>query len=495
MTGRHRVAGDHRRRVLMITEGTYPHVIGGVSTWCDLLINGLDEVSWDVLPILAGVEPEAQFDLPPHARLLPAISLWSQDPAPRAKFPGFGARMLRRSGRPADADLPGALCAGLLGWDEPLDALVDALVRCRLRPESVRPIFRAKVGWESFLAALERILAVQPAAAGSPPALGMRHAIELYHAMYWVARTAAVETPASDLLHVTAAGWSMIPAVVDKALNGTGVLLTEHGVYVREAYLGAIRAETSPPRVFVATRLARGLTRLAYRTADMVTPVTEANSWWEDALGVAPERIRVIHNGVQVPESPTPPPRTATVVSVGRIDPLKDVHTLLRVAHEVLQRFPDARFLHYGPAVPAQKAYAQSCYALHDTLGLGDRFRFMGVTKFPLDVLLNADIAVLTSISEGFPMAVLEAMALARPVVSTSVGGVSEGLQGSGLVAPSRDVHGLANAIVTLLKDPALGESLGQRGRRRVERRFTLDRCLAGYREVMDELTCQRRVS
>ncbi len=485
-----------KRRVLMITEGTYPHVIGGVSTWCDLLINGLDEVEWDVLPILAGeIGKTSRYTLPAHARLLPAISLWSNTPAPSQKFQGLRKFITGRTDSHIDCSLPGVLAAGLLGWHEPLKPLVDALVWCRQHPELIRETFRSKQGWASFLISLEKALSVQPPEAGSPPSLGMRHAVELYHSLYWVARTAAVDTPSSDLLHVTAAGWSMIPAVVDKALHGTPVLLSEHGVYVREAYLGAIRAESSSARVFVSTRIARGLTRLAYSTADMVAPVTGANAWWEDAFGVDPERIRIVYNGVHIPEVTTPPPNTKTVISVGRFDPLKDIHTLLRVADEVIRYVPDARFLHYGPTAPMQVAYARSCYTLHQELGLGDRFQFMGPTNFPSEVLLKADIAVLTSISEGFPLAVLEAMALSRPVVATAVGGVAEGLRGCGLVAPSRDVHGLAMAIVTLLRDPALGESLGQRGRERVARRFTLEQCLSGYRDVMNDLLVLEKVS
>ena len=70
----------------------------------------------------------------------------------------------------------------------------------------------------------------------------------LYQTLYWIARTAAVPTPAADVLHVTAAGWSAIPALVHKALHGTPMVLTEHGVYLREAYLAAARSGGSPGR-------------------------------------------------------------------------------------------------------------------------------------------------------------------------------------------------------------------------------------------------------
>lgn len=478
----------------MITEGTYPHVIGGVSTWCDLLINGLDEIDWDVLPILAGPQPEPRYRLPPNANLLPSITLWSQDAVPGGFALGWRAARKASEHNLDYSDIPGALVTGLLGWDGSMESLVEALVRCRLHPDLVRPTFRSKDGWSSFLSALEQVLVSQPRSAGFPPPLGMQHAIELYHSMFWVARAAAATTVPCDLIHATAAGWSSIPAAVDKAVMGTRVLLTEHGVYVREAYLGAIRAEMSPSRVFVNTRLARGFARLAYHAADVVSPVSAANCWWEDAFAVPPERIRVIHNGVKIPPSVVPAPRAATVVSVGRVDPLKDLHTQLRVASEVLRRVPKARFLHYGPVVPVQEPYAESCRSLHRKLRLGEGFRFMGPTDEPSAVLADADVALSTSISEGFPLSVLEAMAMARPVVATDVGGVAEGLRGGGLLAASRDVEGLANALVTLLLDPELAETLGERGRQRVLRHFTLDDCLTSYRVVMDELMSSQSI-
>ena len=86
------------------------------------------------------------------------------------------------------------------------------------------------------------MLAESVAEAGTPPALDLLEAATLYQTLYWIARTAAVPTPETDVLHVTAAGWSAIPALVHKAMHGTPMVLTEHGVYVREAYLAAIRS-------------------------------------------------------------------------------------------------------------------------------------------------------------------------------------------------------------------------------------------------------------
>ena len=70
--------------MLITTEGTYPHVIGGVSSWCDLLIGGLPEFDWQILPIVAGHDGKRPaFEVPAHAELLGRIDLWSSDSAPR----------------------------------------------------------------------------------------------------------------------------------------------------------------------------------------------------------------------------------------------------------------------------------------------------------------------------------------------------------------------------------------------------------------------------
>jgi glycosyltransferase involved in cell wall biosynthesis len=103
-------------------------------------------------------------------------------------------------------------------------------------------------------------------------------------------------------------------------------------------------------------------------------------------------------------------------------------------------------------------------------------------------VIRDSDLVLMTSISEGLPMGILEAMAQARPVVATAVGGVPEVLRGCGMVAPAGDVHGLALAITTVLRDGELASQLGNNGYARVTRTFTRSTCLRKYRELINEL-------
>src|SRR6187397_54799 len=99
------VAAGSRPRILLCTEGTYPYVMGGVSSWCELIVGGLDEFDWQVLPIVAPGKREPLYTLPPQAREVGRIEVWSED------VPRSGG--LRRSSRLAE--LPAKLVRHLIG--------------------------------------------------------------------------------------------------------------------------------------------------------------------------------------------------------------------------------------------------------------------------------------------------------------------------------------------------------------------------------------------
>jgi glycosyltransferase involved in cell wall biosynthesis len=109
----------------------------------------------------------------------------------------------------------------------------------------------------------------------------------------------------------------------------------------------------------------------------------------------------------------------------------------------------------------------------------------MGRTTDPNGVVRDADVVLMTSISEGLPMSILEAMGQGRPVVSTGVGGVPDVVKGCGMVTRPGDVHGLATAVATLLKRPGLSWTLGRRGHERLGRVFNEAACIDGYRDLL----------
>ena len=151
--------------------------------------------------------------------------------------------------------------------------------------------------------------------------------------------------PRCDVAHTSAAGLCALPAVVAKYRYGTPMVLTEHGIYLRERLMAL--APKPVEEKFLLVNFFRAVTELAYREADILTPVCDYNAGWEAALGVDRRRVRVIYNGsndVALSALPLqPPPGPPTVGYVGRIDPLKDVVTLIRAFSLVRRAVPTAR--------------------------------------------------------------------------------------------------------------------------------------------------------
>ena len=185
------------------------------------------------------------------------------------------------------------------------------------------------------------------------------------------------------------------------------------------------------------------------------------------------DRTVVIHNGVSL-DVPRRPPRDGdpvTLLSVGRMRAPKDFVTLVR-AMAALE--PGSACLRIAGDGPDRAAVASEVARL----GLGDSVELLGTRSDVPELLAGADVFVLSSDSEGLPMSVLEAMAAGVPVVASAVGGVPEAVSEgeTGTLVPPRDSAALAQALIRLVADPALRARLGEVGRRRVEREFSLAR-------------------
>lgn len=195
-------------------------------------------------------------------------------------------------------------------------------------------------------------------------------------------------------------------------------------------------------------------------------------------------QLRVVHNGV-VDGAPLADPAGSgvpVVIMVARMAPPKD-QALLLEALACVEAPWELWLVGDGPEQATHEARVAE-------LGLGDRVRFLGLRHDVPELLAQAQVFVLASRQEGFPLSVLEAMRAGLPVVASDVGGTREAVEHgeSGFLVPRADRAGLARALSELLSDPALRVRAGAAGRAAYEARFTARRMVAGTREVYVEL-------
>jgi len=159
------------------------------------------------------------------------------------------------------------------------------------------------------------------------------------------------------------------------------------------------------------------------------------------------------------------PPAIPLVGIAGRLVPIKAHEVFLQAAVRIRARLPNAQFLVIGDGERRQELET-----LAADLGLSESVRFLGWRRDMVRVYADLDVVALTSLNEGSPVVLIEALASARPVVSTAVGGVPEVvIDGqTGLTVPVSDVTALAKATLTLLGDHVLANKLGAAGRRHV---------------------------
>lgn len=182
---------------------------------------------------------------------------------------------------------------------------------------------------------------------------------------------------------------------------------------------------------------------------------------------------------------------TRLIGTIGHFAPLKGYEELLDAMANVVGEGFNVKLALVGDSVyPHSKSYRQKIVSLADSMGLKERVIFTGFRKDIPKLLASFDLFVLPSRSEGFGRVNLEAMAMGKPVISTNVGGIPEvvldGVTGI-LVSPGNS-NALSRAIVRLLDDPHLRETMGREGRKRVEEHFTLQGHVQRIQEIYGDV-------
>jgi glycosyltransferase involved in cell wall biosynthesis len=207
----------------------------------------------------------------------------------------------------------------------------------------------------------------------------------------------------------------------------------------------------------------------------------------EERLTVVPDFVDCRHFNPQATggrDDRRPP----TVAVVGRLAPGKGHCVLLEAMKTVVRRMPDARLVVCGEG-EEENALRQQV----ESGGLSGSVQFVGFVPDVREVMSAADIVAMPSLAEGLGVAALEAMAMAKPVVSSDAGGLPESVVHgeTGLVTPAGDPGAVAEALLAVLSDPDLAERMGRAGRERALARFdrprVVERMLRVYESVLTE--------
>jgi glycosyltransferase involved in cell wall biosynthesis len=322
----------------------------------------------------------------------------------------------------------------------------------------------------------------------------MKSAITTFQTFQRSTQLLSIEVPKIDLIHSSLAWLPSLVGIVGKNEHGCPMILTEHGVAFRELMLySSSYLYDEPSKVFTKV-FTENIVKALYYSADIIAPVCKANTVWEKMLGADESKIRVIYNGVDTNRfRPLPmpkPPRNPMVVFVGRVDSFKDIVCLVTSISLAKKELPALSCLIFGSSTDLE--YSEKCIKAVKQMGLEDSVRFMGPIKQPEKAYSLADVVASSSITEGFPFAVIEAMSCGKAVVATDVGGVREALDGCGILVRSRRPSELAGAIVTLIKNDKLRNELGLAAMKRARQKFTLDQSIQNYRALYNEALARK---
>ncbi|MEU0954494.1 DUF3492 domain-containing protein [Streptomyces niveus] len=517
-------------RIGLLTDGGYPYATGESRLWCDRLVRGLAQHEFDIYALSRSAHQEGTgwIQLPPSVQRVRTAALWSAQGDGRA----YGRRERRRFVGHF-GDLITAVCAPDGGAAE--SAGDDDAHRANAFAEGLYGLAELAHEHGGLATALrsEAAARILEAACHAPGARRSVRGATVPDYLVFADQLERALRPLSadwydddglggvDLCHATTGGSAALPGLVAKRFFGVPLLVTEYGVQLRAHYLAAGPGGDAPLRAPVRALLAAFQGRLAaevYRQAAVITPGNTHARRWQERCGADRAKLRTVYPGMETERFAALGERDGSggagavgdggdpnaLVWVGRIEPAKDLISLLHAFADIRKEEPDARLRIIGAAAQGAEAtaYLAHCRALAaqlfpdeaaDAHAVGDNcvsFEEVGGPGAPelVDAYAAGAVIVLSSIVEGFPVSLVEAMFCGRATVSTDVGAVVEVIGGTGLVVPPRNPRALADACLALLRDPERRERLGAAARARALELFTVEQNLAAFRGIYLEL-------
>ncbi|SFG26217.1 GT4 family glycosyltransferase PelF [Oribacterium sp. WCC10] len=464
-------------RICVILEGCYPYVTGGVSTWIHQYMKAMPEHEFVIWAVGADSSMKGKFryELPSNVVEIREVFL--------------GDALLQKA-RPKKYKFT----------DEEIRTLHD-FINCK-NPDW-EMLFRMyaddRIDPMSFLMSREFLDILTSICEEEYTYTAFSDFFHTIRSMFLpVLYLLHTDIPKADIYHSIATGYSGILARLGSYRYHVPYMISEHGIYTREREEEIIRAKwVLPTFKKFWVRFFYMLSAGAYDKAEMITSLYSGARKIQMDLGCEPDKCVSIGNGIHYERfKDIGPKKQNGYVDIGavlRIAPIKDVKTMIYAFSGLKERVPEARLFIAGPE--DDKEYARECYDLVELLGVKD-INFMGSINV-VDHMGDFDFTVLSSISEGMPLSVLESFAAGRPCVTTDVGNCKELLSGisqeddigmAGICVPPMDIPALTNAMMIMCRQPEKRYQMGIAGRNRVARFFLHEEMIKGYQRVYSEV-------
>ncbi len=464
-------------KICLILEGSYPYTFGGVSSWTNNYIKALPQHEFVLWVIGAKAKDKGKFkyELPENVKGIHEVFL---DDALKVRASKKDKFKLNKE-----------------EW-ESLKKLID----CD-RPDW-EVLFRMYQDKDynpaSFLMSQEFLDVLTDLCKEKYPYVAFAETFHTIRSMLLpVLYLMKSKVPEADIYHTICTGYGGLLGVLGHHMTGKPLILTEHGIYSREREEEIIRARWVIPAFKKQwIRFFYMLSDAVYSRASFITSLFGNASRIQQDLGAPTGKCRVIPNGIHYDRfCDIPLKEDDGFVDIGaviRLAQIKDVKTLIYAFYELNSMRSNVR-LHIMGGVDDED-YANECYELVAQLGLKN-LKFVGQVNV-IEYMQKLDFTVLTSISEGQPLCVLESFAAGRPAVTTDVGCCRQLIEGedddhfgvAGYYVPPMHREALAGAMEKMCASREERIRMGKIGKARVDKFFRHPMMMEKYNSLYFEV-------
>jgi polysaccharide biosynthesis protein PelF len=464
-----------RLRVCLLLEGTYPFITGGVSSWVHEIITGLPDIDFVLYTISPSKNQTVRYSLPPNVVGHKDVVITEPHRPSKTKrdvggFVESALKMHYQTGTGGASDLSGLFSSMVPGWNP----LREAILSNR--------------AW-SYI--------VQQYSLHNPmyPFADYFWAWRSSHEMMFT--IISEKAPEADLYHAVSTGYAGLAASAAKMRTKKPFMLTEHGLYHKEREMEIRKA--SYLRGYqrdIWNNTYAGMSRIAYKSADLIISLFEFNRRKQIELGATKEKTIVVPNGIDVERFSSIVRKKRPGFSVGligRVVPIKDIRTFIAMCRVVADTLPDARFYCIGPE-DEDPTYYEECRAMVEMLKLSEVFTFTG-RQDVRDYYAFLDVILLTSVREAQPLVILEGYLSGVPTVATRVGNIPEMIgDDDRFLAFPKDVAKLASSVIYIHDHPDVMAGINEANRRKVIDSYNRASLIDTYRRMYNDVAGKDQV-